>query len=121
VDAHFNAAGVRRLQATLTRKEGTVGAQAARALRKTAHDIEADAKALAPVDTGALKNSISTDISGDGRFASMHAEIGPTVDYAHFVEAGTSRMGPQPYMRPAAERRFPGFRRAILDIGGDIL
>jgi hypothetical protein len=34
-------------------------------------------------------------------------EVGPTVDYGMFVEAGTSRMGPQPYMRPAFDRRAP--------------
>lgn len=115
MEAHFNAAGVKRLAADLTMVGPRNTARASRALRKTAMDIERDAKVLVPVDTGALKNSIGSDI------APFRAVIGPTMDYASYVEQGTSKMAPQPYMRPAAERRFPGFRRAILDIGGDIL
>ena len=117
----FRSPDMKILRARLDRKEGTVGAQAARALRKTAHDIEADAKTFAPVDTGALKSSISIDFTGDGRFSSMSAEIGPTVDYAHYVENGTSRMAPQPYLGPAAERRVPQLESALRRIGGDIL
>lgn len=81
----------------------------ARAIAKTAHDIEADAKALAPVDTGNLKNSISTDVNG------MSAEVGPTAEYGRYVEEGTSRNGPQPYLRPAFDRRLPALLHAIAD------
>lgn len=105
----------------LATQSGTLGARASAAVRKTAYDIEADAKALAPVDTGALKNSISTDLEGDGRNASMTAEIGPTVDYAIFQEYGTSRTAPQPFMRPAFDRRAPGLAAAFEQIAGEIL
>ena len=84
---------------------------------KTAHDIEADAKSLAPVDTGALRNSISTTIGNGG----LSAEIGPTVDYAPYLEYGTRRMPPQPYMGPAAERRAEPFVKAIESLGGEFL
>lgn len=113
--ASFNSAGVKHLLADISEAGPRNQARLARALAKTAHDIEADAKALAPVDTGYLKSSISSDIAG------FHAEIGPTADYGHFVENGTSRMSPQPYMRPAAARRIPGLRKAVLDVGGSIL
>lgn len=109
------------LAAQLERASGQVGAKAAAAVKKTAFDIEADAKALAPVDTGNLRGSISTDIIGDGRFGSIEAEIGPTAEYGAFVEYGTSRMGPQPYMRPAFERREPGLTAALDQIGEDLL
>ena len=113
----FDTSGPKRLLADISEAEPRNKARLSRALRKTAHDIEADAKVFAPVDTGALKNSISTDATSDG----FHAEVGPTVDYAHYVENGTSKMSPQPYLRPAADRRLPRLRRAVLDIGGDIL
>ena len=100
---------------------GQVGARAARAVRKTAFDIEATAKVFCPVDTGNLRNSISTDIVGDGRFGSVAAEIGPTASYAPFVELGTSRMAPQAFMGPAFDRHAHEFVTAIEEIAGKML
>jgi len=107
---------VRAISSRLASAGGRVGAKAAAALTKTAFDIEADAKQLAPVDTGNLMNSISTSIEGDGRFGAMSAEIGPTAEYGYYVEAGTSRMGPQPYLGPAFDRRMPPYMAALGDI-----
>lgn len=92
---------------------GRVGAAASAVLRKTAFDIEADAKALAPVDTGNLQNSISTSIEGDGRYGTMTAEIGPTAEYGIYQEYGTSTQPGKPYMVPAFERRYPGYEAAL--------
>ena len=78
-------------------------------VRKTAADIEASGKRNAPVDTGHLRGSISTTISMGG----MSAEIGPTASYGAYVEFGTRRMSPQPFMRPAADQHFPEFEEAI--------
>lgn len=81
------------------------------AVRKTAADVERDAKTLAPVDTGNLRMSISTDtIESD---ASIAAEVGPTANYGGFLETGTSKMGPQPYMTPALERNAPMLEAAL--------
>lgn len=140
---------VRKLGIDLHNASGTVGAKASAAIRETAHDIEHDAKVLAPVDTGNLENSITTDIEGDGRFGSMSAEIGPTADYGDEVEYGTephiihahggflrfviggrvifarqvSHPGtaPQPYMGPAFDRNVPGLEQALGRAGEDVL
>ena len=93
---------------------GRVGATVSAILRKTAYDIESDAKTLAPVDTGALKSSIGTTVVGSGLAGIMRAEIGPTVEYGDFVERGTSHMDPQPYMAPAFDRRLPAMDFALL-------
>lgn len=95
---------------------GRIGALAASVLRKTAFDIEADARALAPVDTGALRGSISTSFAGDGRSGSMTAEIGPTVDYGIWQEYGTSVMAAQPYMTPAFDRRIGPYSAAMATV-----
>ena len=106
-----------KLSADLGKASYEVTRKAQLVVAKTAHDIEADAKSLAPVDTGALRNSIGTTISNGG----LSAEIGPTVHYAPYLEYGTRRMPPQPYMGPAAERRAEPFVQAVESLGGEFL
>jgi HK97 gp10 family phage protein len=66
-------------------------------IERTAIKIESKAKYYCPVDTGRLRSSISHRLSYDR----LGAEIGTNVDYAEFVEFGTSKMDAQPYLRPA--------------------
>lgn len=101
---------------TLKRASGSVGAKMSAALRKAAFSIERDAKILAPVDTGTLQGSISTTVTGDGRHGAMEAVIGPTVEYAPFVEFGTSRTAPQAFLGPATDRHLPGLEQAFVKI-----
>ena len=77
-------------------------------VRKSAHDVEANAKAVVPVDTGALKNSIDTTMESE-----FTAIVAPHTEYAVFVEFGTHKMGAQPYMTPAAEIVRPAFEAAM--------
>jgi len=121
VGVHIDTTEVRKLAVDLHRAGARVGAKSAQVIRKTARDIEGDSKTLCPVDTGNLKNSISVDFEGDGRFGAMSAEIGPTADYGHYVEDGTSRMSPQPYMGPAFDRRAPIMQTALGKVVEDIL
>jgi HK97 gp10 family phage protein len=56
-----------------------------------------------PVDTGMLKASGFVD--GDGTsFRVGYGEPGGPVDYAKYVEHGTSHMNAQPFLTPAALR-----------------
>lgn len=88
-------------------------------MKKALDGISAGAKNRAPVDTGALKNSISTSTQGNRDFA--RGEVGPTVNYGAYVESGTSRMRAQPYLRPATDAVIPGYEAALGQITGDIL
>lgn len=92
---------------------GRIGAAGSAVVRRTAFAIQGDAQALAPVDTGALRSSISTTITGDGRGGTMTAEIGPTVEYGIYQEYGTSVMAAQPFMAPAFDRQIGGYTSAI--------
>ncbi|RCK68270.1 HK97 gp10 family phage protein [Desertihabitans brevis] len=103
---------LRRLARDLRRGAAGMELLVQKVVAKTALDIEADAKRLAPVDTGALRNSIGHDLTED----KLGAEVGPTVDYAEYVEFGTSRQAPQPYLHPAADRRLPAFEKALENI-----
>jgi HK97 gp10 family phage protein len=91
-------------------------ALAAKAVIKTLTDIEADAKTIVAVDTGFLRNSITREITADtfaGAGGAFGGEVGPTASYGAFVEYGTSRQRPQPYMGPAFSRRVPAFMAAM--------
>lgn len=112
---------VRALGSRIAASTGRVGAGASAALRRTALAIEADAKALAPVDTGDLQNSVSTTITGDGRHGSMTAEIGPTVEYGIYQEFGTSTQAGTPFMGPAYDRQVPGYTAALAKLASDVL
>jgi HK97 gp10 family phage protein len=115
MDIRVGMSQVIKLDAELGQAAATIAEKVSTAVAKTALDIEADAKALCPVDTGYLRGSISSSI---GR---LEAEIGPTAEYGHFLEWGTSRMAPQPYMTPAFDRNEPKLEQAIGQIAGDLL
>ncbi len=69
--------------------------------------VEADAKRMAPVDTGHLRASISnrTEFTEDKLTGQIgfKDEWGNWVHYAPFQEFGTSRNAPHPFLFPAAE------------------
>lgn len=103
------------LSANLGKASLTVTLTAAKVVAKSANDLEAAAKQAAPVDTGNLRNSIGTDLRG------LSATVGPTASYGPYLEYGTSRMPPQPYMTPAAERITPAFEKAIEQLAAKAL
>ena len=94
--------------------------------RMIGFELQAEAQKRAPRDTSAMSNSIYTvtkkydgyaAASGAARQANpkavtqphpkpsgnVLANVGPCVNYAEYVEFGTSRMAAQPFLTPAAE------------------
>lgn len=69
------------------------------AVAESGRAMERGMKRLAPVDTGTLRDSIRHRVEG----TTVTAGPGREVNYAIFVEFGTSRMAAQPYVRPVAE------------------
>ena len=106
-----------KLSADLGKASYEATRRAQKVVAKTAADIEATAKSLAAVDTGTMRNSIGTTISGGG----LTAEVGPTVDYAIYNEYGTRRMAPRPFMGPALERHSEPFVQAVAKITEGLL
>ena len=68
-------------------------------LRSAAALAEAEAKLVCPVRTGRLKNSIMAVVDE----ANLRAVVGSDVEYAFWVEAGTSMMAGRGYLRHALE------------------
>lgn len=78
-------------------RDGPVG----RDLARRAIKVENAAKRYCPVDTGRLRSSITRELAREGD--DLTARIGTNVEYARFVELGTVRNVPKPYLRPALD------------------
>lgn len=107
-----NVNELNQLVATLTDKTEGMDSRSSMVVRKAAFDVERYAKQVVPVRTGFLKNSIHTVIK-ENRLRIYSAEVVADAFYASFVENGTSRMAPQPYMQPALDRVMPAFLAAM--------
>lgn len=68
---------------------------------------EAYAKTNCPVDTGNLRNSITH------RTGENYVAIGTNVEYAPYVEMGTSSMKARPYLQPAIENHLTQYEDII--------
>lgn len=93
-----------RLRSDLTKIAKRMPLAASKALLKTAADLVDLTKQLAPVDTGALRDSYAAL-----PLSSSRVLVGTDKDYAKFQEFGTSDMAPQPHLVPAfnqAEETF---------------
>lgn len=83
--------------------------QIEQALSSIGLTAETYAKAACPVDTGRLRNSIAHEVETGGK----SVVIGTNVEYAAYVELGTSRMGARPYLKPAAENHSGEYRQIV--------
>jgi HK97 gp10 family phage protein len=79
-------------------------------VEETAALIEGLAKTKAPVRTGALRNSIQSERTGE-----REAVVRVGVDYGIYQEFGTSKMAAHPYLMPAAEEAKPRFEERMRD------
>ncbi|QKY78558.1 hypothetical protein SEA_DRYAD_20 [Streptomyces phage Dryad] len=86
------------------------------AVAEFAADVETHMKGVVPVDTGKLRDSIKAEKAGNGY------TVGPRgVEYASYVENGTSRSPAQPYVAPTIQwARQEGPKRIARRIEGEI-
>jgi HK97 gp10 family phage protein len=82
-------------------------------LRKSARNVERGGKERSPVDTGANRASIQVF---EDNIRNLEVVVGPTTEYAAFLEFGTVRMAARPYMTPALEAERPKFLSAIKEV-----
>lgn len=62
-----------------------------------------------PVDTGDLRGSITYEVDADNNVV----HIGTNIEYAPYVELGTSRQKAQPFLRPAASEHGAQYRQVL--------
>lgn len=67
------------------------------------------------VDTGTLRNDINYKVDPNGK----SVYVGVNTDYGAFVELGTSRATPYPFLKPAATEHSDVYKRIVQDkLGG---
>lgn len=95
-------------------------------------NIKENARRFVPVDSGATLQSIHAGDAGgggpeggptpDGKPVAMgdgwSIEVGPTTYYARWLEFGTVKMSPRPFMIPAISIVEPAFISAMHDLAG---
>jgi HK97 gp10 family phage protein len=124
------------LQSNLPALNAVLRARASKLVRSTAASIEGRAKASMPgqktgrnykrgkrrhqasapgetpaVDTGNLMNSIQAVQESD-----LHATIGVGAEYAVWLEFGTRRIAPRPFLGPAFEWAKPAFEQGLKEL-----
>lgn len=83
--------GLDRLLATLSGLGGNIKDSSKEGLERGAKKIQKNAKYLAPVDTGHLRNSIKTD--SEIKQDEVKAKVFTNKEYAPYVEFGTGQRG----------------------------
>ena len=78
-----------------------------KALEAIGMQAENYARVNCPVDTGRLKNSLTHQVDTGKKMVA----IGTNVEYAPYVELGTSRSKEKPYLRPAAQDHATEYRK----------
>ena len=79
------------------------------ALTAIGSSAETYAKKATPVDTGRLRNSISHTVDGEAAY------IGSNVEYAPYVELGTSRTKAHHMLQKAATEHSAEYKRLAED------
>lgn len=98
----FKVKGVDRLVRQLAIKSKQARIATDRQLELSSKRIERMAKVKAPVDTGALKNSIFSAKAGN-----LTYKVTAPQHYAIYVEKGIRKMRAQPYLKPALDAERP--------------
>lgn len=90
-------------------------------VRASTLQAEALGRANAPVRTGFLRSSFTTEFEGGPGSDRISGETGPEANYAPFVHNGTSRQPPNPFLDRAVDVVEPQFYAAAERLGGRVL
>ena len=91
----------------------TAGAEAVFASARSGAEL---ARALVPVDSGALRASVSVEAIGP-----LAAAVTAAAPHAAAVEFGTRNTAPQPYLLPMARQVQPEFVQAMAEAIREVL
>lgn len=113
----IDGTGELKRQLTSIKRKITEGSTTA--VRAAADDVKRDAQAHAPVRTGALSSAIET--VKRSRTTARVGVFDEKVDYAPYIEFGTSTQEEQPFLTPAAEAERKRLGNRVADAVQDRL
>ena len=91
---------MRKLVNKFPQYKSKIEAAVSKEIRTTTLAIEAGAKVAAPVDTGALRNSIQSETE------KLRGRVSVGVEYGPYVEYGTVHQAAHPFLTPVAEEEI---------------
>ena len=109
--------GINVFVGDMIRHVTTIDDQLDKVAKTFAERVARDARKYAPVDTGALRDSITVRKVGKATYA-----ISPHTRYSHLIEYGipSRGIGPRPFMRRALDRHAARFERACWKLAGPV-
>jgi HK97 gp10 family phage protein len=109
--------GLEALQAAITETPKILRKHLAGAIRESTFAVADGMRRLAPHRTGELLSAITATVSSGSGLSGSVGFDSPRVFYWRFLEFGTVRMPPRPFIRPAAEAEAPRYIQRIQAIG----
>lgn len=113
VGVSFHFVGLNLVAADFTKAGAEAPQRATKAVTEVIEKVEETAKSFAPVDTGATRDSISSEVTSSAGM--VRGEAGPTTRQAIFMEWGTYKDAPQAFMGPALDRHSHELEQSLLD------
>ena len=115
LNVEFNFSGFKELE-KLMQKSAKVEQEVKKEVKSNGNELKKRMVKFADFkkgyQTGNTKRSIQEHISNDG----LSVTVGPTTEYAPYLEYGTRYMEAQPFVRPAFEVQVPKFVRDLNNI-----
>ena len=109
---HVDKNDIRKFNRTMFMLKNFASNEFTKSVQNTASNIVFLAKSRSPVDTGALRQSITTDTS---KVAGQIIEVAieANMDYSGYVEFGTRFQKPQPYFFNSVRDGIRNFNKDI--------
>lgn len=113
----FVVEGVDALVRDFTRKAATVHPEAGRTVVAQAARAADRMRSTVAVDDGDVRDSITSDSAPTLTGTGVYADVGPEHFVARFLENGTVKMSPRPFVGPAADRAVNELADALEELG----
>ena len=96
--------GLDKLTSDIKRGTDNLASEIYKAMRTSVNSVMVEARAIAHYKTGMLRRSIQNDIQDNGLKGIVYQDTNMAM-YGPFLEFGTSRMPPYPFMKPAMDNK----------------